>query len=171
MAEYEVVFDLIARSYPVPWVVVSICTFALVGLWGHVYASRRSRQVLPLIVALGFSAVTIVTLLGHRSDYDRLRRAIAAGETEIVEGPVEDFDPDSLGGSVPESFYVADTQFVVQGTRITPAFQHTVSLGGPNLTRMCARIVYVIDDRFRPPRRDIVWLGISEPPCTNSVAR
>ena len=96
------------------------------------------------IVFIGFATLWVVaaggglgaTLLAYRG-------ALASGEHHVVEGVVTDFDPTAYFGKKEESFVVDGVRFAYSDNRVTPAFNHTSSHGGPIREGLRVRIAYL----------------------------
>ena len=144
--DYEVVFE-IATSGP------GELTFVLPGLLGLGIGlvAYRYRESLPRVAflsgkafataMLGFSAPWTVTAAGGiLAEQSSARADYAAGNFEIAEGLVEDFEPRLRGSKRKESFTVDGKRFEYADFFVTPGFNDTVAQGGPIRSGLVVRI-------------------------------
>ena len=71
------------------------------------------------------------------------RAALDAGEHELAEGIVEDFQPLARHADTPESFTVNGVYFSYSDYNISPAFKTSQSKGGPIREGLAVRISYL----------------------------
>ena len=155
--EYDVVFDLTEAGYR-EWRFAAFgLIFVGVGIvlvifrhylpwWG---APRFIRRSFPFVF-LGFAVFwTVVTFAGTYANYASLRTAMDEGRYEIVEGPVEQFDPRPPSGHKMESFVVGGQRFEYSDYVITPGFRKTQSRGGPIRKGVHVRVWHVGNDIVR----------------------
>jgi hypothetical protein len=152
---YHVVFDIAETGY-------KSFGFAAVGLIfvaiGVVLVMLRRRgpgtSGRPLRVAstwaygwLGFSIVwTGVAFTATYSKYVRLRRALADGTAQVVEGRVDRFAPMPVQGHAMERFCVRDKCFEYSDYGVTGGFNHSSALGGPIRLDLPVRVTFVGND-------------------------
>lgn len=165
---YDVVFDLVASGFQVPWLFVfgALC----VVLASTVSAFRRRgtksgafSAALAAFVVVGASASYAL----QRADFERLRAAVLANQIEIVEGRVRDFYLGSSGGNVPGHFRIGDQRFFASSARMPNA---AYNRWPRDLSDTCVRIEYV-RNQLHPDHinaKRIVWLGIDRSGCASS---
>jgi hypothetical protein len=103
--------------------------------------------VAVVILGVLFTACgTIVALGVSIGNYAQSRQIIIADTAQVVEGPVEDFTPESNLRKGSESFTVKETKFEYSSAEITPGFNHTSVNGGPITENgLQVRIHYYLD--------------------------
>ncbi len=93
---------------------------------------------------LGFAILwTALSFAATYGSYLSLRGAYIDGNFEVVEGPVEDFQPMPSSGHSRESFTVAGQGFSYSDYNVTPGFNNSRSLGGPIDAEVYVRISHV----------------------------
>lgn len=154
---YDVVFDLAAAGFQVPWLLVFV-GFAG-GVAGALEAIRKGGTrggAFSAAVAALFIAGASGNLAWLHADFERLREARVSGEPEIVEGRVLDFYLGSSGGNVPGRFEVGDQRFSADDTDMPGA---AYNRWPRDFSGQCARVAFVQDERGNR----IVWLGLQRP--------
>jgi hypothetical protein len=104
------------------------------------------------------SAITVVAQLGSWQEHQRLQRSLREGDFSIVEGYVEDFQPDPDDRLDTDVFSIGGHRFTVVAPVQTAAYRRTQNRGGADLNHRCVRIFYT-------DRNEIIWLGIRKSGC------
>ena len=140
---YRLIFDA-ARSGYTNWPfaaggLVFVCIGVLL-VKGRAQAPKKALRY----VFLGFSILwTIIAFVGTGHDYTKIRKALANGSADIVEGRVEDFVPMPHQGHALEHFSVCGVPFAYSDYVVTAGFNHTSSHGGPIRPGLWVRITHV----------------------------
>jgi hypothetical protein len=100
------------------------------------------QRVLRFAVPIFALVWTVVVFWATYPEYLRYKSLAEENRCRVVEGPVEHFVPMPYGGKTPESFSVAGVQFRYSEFRITNAFNHASSHGGPVDAGSYVRICY-----------------------------
>lgn len=162
---YETIFDLMAQPYQPPWAIVIIgAALSVLTLRDWLRPRPAWFKSLTLLIPTG-----VLVLVGlHWFEYWSLKRAVEDGNARTVEGVVEDYITDPPTRNYPETFVVAGERFALSASTISAAYHRTSSSGGPNLEGRCARISYVLDREFTPPRKRIVLLALRQSGCAQA---
>ncbi|MEE2733508.1 MAG: hypothetical protein VYA55_21990 [Pseudomonadota bacterium] len=148
--DYEVAFEISQSG-------IGELTFALSGLLfvgiGAILIRFRSSlfKGKPKWVAnlfsyffFGFSIVwTLGAGIGIGFEQSSLRDKYAAGNFNVIEGKVENFDPMPAEGHKMESFTVKGVKFEYSDFMVTPGFHNAASRGGPIKEGLPVRISYI----------------------------
>jgi hypothetical protein len=153
--DYQVAFDAAREGYHGWWFGLFGLIFAGIGLTmvGETRAARGAMKVFAWVF-VGFSILWtgVATCLPYREHQKAVER-LAKGQTEVVEGPVENFRPQPRGGHARERFTVKGVAFSFSDNVLTPGFHRTVARGGPLREGLPVRINY-------DPRHQILRLEI-----------
>ena len=116
------------------------------------WLQKGLRFALPIFALLW----TVGVFWATYPEYLRYKSLAEENRCRVVEGPVEHFVPMPYGGKTLESFSVAGVQFKYSDFRITNAFNHTSSHGGPINAGSYVRICY------EPSRNAIIRLEVRD---------
>ncbi|MES1200440.1 MAG: hypothetical protein ABUS57_03215 [Pseudomonadota bacterium] len=128
---------------------------ALVGYCAWYAGESRTTRRIGMVFTIAAGLIGLVMLIVGWTDYFRLVGELRAGEYQTAIGYVEKYSGDDDMGHRPETFSVGLSDFSFRGVDISPAFHHSVALGGPELTGKCVRVLY-------DQRQEILWLGVRE---------
>jgi hypothetical protein len=139
--EYQTVFELGLRSFP--WAdVLGPFLFAMVGLAFFRFSKREMwRLVGGVMFAFGMFLVVNVCI-DEIPRFIELRHAYAHGQSNVVEGPVENFQPMPYLGAPRESFSVGGVDFSYFPGGSTPCCTDTPSRRGPIHPGQFVRVHY-----------------------------
>jgi hypothetical protein len=141
--EYRTVYSILDDSARVPWSHVAIGFGALLSI---VFAWRKRRWGTLAVVALWGLFWNYLILPASWTIYHDHRRAqeqLRNGDSEVVEGTVEQFHPMPHHGHSLESFTVNGVRFDYSDfDESKPGFNNTTSHGGPIRAGMRVRIHY-----------------------------
>ena len=153
-SDLVVVFDLLHAGFEI-W---SSPAFFLIFIGVGLIMIRYPRRMMELTnwtkhpklykffswVSLGFAIFMTVLFftLTYRS-YTSLRDAYIDGNFEVVEGPVENFQPIRSSGRLRGSFTVAGQGFSYSDNSVTPGFKNTYSHLGPISAGVYVRIFHI----------------------------
>jgi hypothetical protein len=140
-AEYQTVFELGLRSFPWSEILGPIL-FAMVGL---AFFRFSKREMWRLIGGLMFAFGTLLGVILCMTEIPRfieLRRAYADGQSHVVEGPVENFQPMPYLGPQRESFSVGGVNFSYYPDDSTPCFTDVPPRRGPIRPGQFVRVHY-----------------------------
>jgi len=103
-------------------------------------------SVLFLVVAAGWS---VASLSGYQP-YTDAERVLRENRALVVEGPVENFEPEQFGGSKDEQFTVQQVVFRYSSSDLSnPGYKQASGLTGPLRPGLPVRVHY-----FHDPARD-----------------
>lgn len=152
--DYDLVFDAAQGGYRNWPFVAGGLLFVLIGAF-----LVKNRRNLPTMfpggmgpkaasafayVFLVFSVLwTTVAFTATGRDYATVRNAVQKGDTEVVEGRVEDFVPMPYAGHAMERFSVCGVPFSYSDYVVTTGFNHTSSHGGPIRPGLWVRLSYI----------------------------
>lgn len=113
---YHVVFDAsrnaselaIYALAPLGVLLAALIGWALKGSSDPKEANKGKMFLLVAAVGLVFS---LVLLVGNYSEYYRAKKALQAGDYQVIEGTVKNFVPMPSGGHSTESFDIDKTSF------------------------------------------------------------
>jgi len=149
-SHYRLVFDITREWYRNWWFPAVGLVFVAGTLAFALYTRRPRTPPLPKAltvaawVAVGFTSLwTAVSGSGTYGEYVTLKRAVAAGTVQFVEGPVEHFVPMPLNGHGVEQFEVQGKHFEYSHNIVTAGFNTTSTRGGPIREGLQVRIGYV----------------------------
>ena len=92
------------------------------------------------MAAVAATGMSVALLIRSRWEYDHLRKALARGQFQVVEGRVTDFVPEHADGHPREAFRVGNAFFNYSSSDITSAFHKTAAKGGPIRQNLVVRI-------------------------------
>jgi len=135
---YQVVFDVSTEGYRGWAFVLGLLFFLTVGvgwiLWSRQFPDPRHRwfqRSRPYV----FTAFTLCVMSGLNinmyREYRLLTGRLQAGNYQVVEGEVEEFDPMPWEGHKDESFVVAGHRYSYSDYDGSAGFNRTSSHGGP----------------------------------------
>ena len=138
---YETVFEITQKGYPW-WLYGGLLLFVAFVFWVG-WRNRESQTGKVALQASVFGLVLLLAAFGMSySDRQSLLRAYQEGQYILVEGPVENFHPESEGGSRPERFRLGGVNFSYSTFEYTPGFNHTLPRGGPIREGLLVRIAH-----------------------------
>jgi hypothetical protein len=138
--EYLTVFELGIRSFPWSEIVGPI----LFGIVGLAFFRFSKREMLRVIGGLMFAFGTLLGVLciTEIPRFIELRRAYADGQSYVVEGLVENFQPTPYLGAQRESFSVGGVNFSYSPGDSTPCFTDAPPNKGPIRQGQFVRVHY-----------------------------
>jgi hypothetical protein len=153
-SDLVVVFDLLDAGFKDWWFSASGLIFLGVGLilvcFPRIMMQLSNETARPrwfkffswlfLGFAIFWTTLSFITTYGH---YLSLRDAYTAGNFEVVEGPVENYEPKPASSPNRESFTVAGQRFEYSDHTVTPGFNTTREYGGPIDAGVYVRISHV----------------------------
>mgnify|MGYP000211515047 CR=1 FL=1 len=148
--EYEVAFEIADMGLGNFTFVLPGLAFIIIGVFmiknPSLLGKNRSKEFVKVFAYffIGF-AVLWVSVSGFAIGYKQhsLRSNYLAGNFEVVEGLVENFDPMPYSGHQPERFTVKGVKFSYSDYRLMPGFNNTTSHGGPIKAKLPVRISYI----------------------------
>jgi hypothetical protein len=145
---YSVLFDVSQKGYD--WFPVLLgLVFTGVGVLGVKYPTwRRGFRIHPIIVIGIGVALALGTFLFQYSNRYAYASLLSQGKAEIVEGPIENFQPMPYAGHAEETFTVQGIPFAYSDFEVTPAFNNTRSHGGPLHEGLLVRVYYTNSREF-----------------------
>ena len=144
--DYEVVFEIATSGLGELTFVLPGLLILCLSLLMYRYRESLSRGGFLsgktfATLMLGFSALwTAVVGIGILAEQSSARSDYAAGNFEITEGVVADFEPRLRGSKHRESFTVDGKRFEYADFFVTPGFNATVAEGGPIRSGLAVRI-------------------------------
>jgi hypothetical protein len=139
--EYQTVFELGTRSFPWSEIVGPIL-FGIVGLAFFRFSKREMWRIIGgLMFAFGtlFGVILCITEIPK---FIELRCAYADGQSHVVEGHVENFQPMPYLGALRESFSVGGVSFSYSPGDSTPCFTDAPPNKGPIRQGQFVRVHY-----------------------------
>jgi len=147
--ELVTVFDIAQSGYRAREALISPAILTLVGIGMLVFwTGPRAERWVVFRWFYFLSSLSMTTFIAWHtySDYVTLIDARRSGAFEVVEGPVENFDPMPAWGHKHEAFSVRGVEFSYSDFRITSAFNNSASHGGPIRRGAYVRVSYVGGD-------------------------
>jgi hypothetical protein len=145
---YSVLFDVSQKGYN--WVPVLIgLAFIGVGLLGWKHPIWRGQlRIHPIItISIGF-VLALGAFLFQYSNQQIYERLLLQNQAQIVEGRIENFQPMPYAGHSKETFTIQGIQFAYSDYELTPAFNTTLSHGGPLDEGLFVKIYYTNSREF-----------------------
>lgn len=152
--EYQLLFDASRQGYAwwMPALGLGLLAFELL-LWKQrrQIPFRRELVFVFLVFSILFTAsLTIAAFTGSYGYYTKVQNRISAGQYQITEGPITNFQPGGVDGSKVESFAVNNVTFRYNAADAgIPGFKSESGLGGPLNNGLYVRVAYFYD-----PERD-----------------
>jgi hypothetical protein len=145
----KIIFDAATKSFPWQqlWAAAGAFAFGCVLI-----ALKKLKWLSPMSEKWGYFMIVCALLM---AGYDPARwytarrgqlRALASGEYEVVQGPVENFHPMAQGGSSDESFTISGQVFSYSDydeSETATCFTQTKANGGPIQAGMLLRVKFV----------------------------
>lgn len=144
--ELVTVFDIAQSGYAAWDELAAPAILTLVGLGMLVlWTGPRAERWAPFSWAYVLFSLSMTVFVGwvSYSEYATLTDARRTGSFEIVEGPVENFDPMPVEGHRDEVFSVKGVEFRYSDFRMTSAFNNTAAYGGPVRRGAYTRVSYI----------------------------
>ena len=140
MQQYTTFFEITQKGFSW-WFPAAGLVIAAVGLF--VIRKNQPRTKWAYALVAGALLWTMFTFSFMQSEYSEFRQAYRTGQFQVVEGPVERFDPMPWEGHKEECFSVQHVRFCYSDFVITSGFNETSSHGGPIRDGLPVRVSYI----------------------------
>ena len=142
MPHYETAFEIGLRSFP--WSGLLHPAIAIViGVPLFLFSKgKKFYGLVGLVLAIFGALLVLILAIKLVPEYVSLRRAYASGDSAIVEGVVENFQPAPILGAARESFSVGGVVFRYNALDVTPCFHDAPFRKGPIRPGLEVRVFY-----------------------------
>jgi len=142
LPHYDTVFEIGLRSFP--WANLLHPGIAVViGVPLFLFSKgKKLYGLVGLVLAMFGALLVLIAAITLVPEYVSLRRAYVRGNSTIVEGIVENFDPAPILGVARESFSVGGVLFTYNALDATPCFHDAPYRKGPIRPGLEVRIFY-----------------------------
>jgi hypothetical protein len=140
--QYQTVFHIGLRSFPWSFMIAFIFLIAIGCVMIRFNGGKQIRLGVGYLVLILSSFMIVLANLVLIPKFYESRRAYSSGDSSIVEGTVEDFQPMPALGVAEESFSVNGTKFSYNVFDPTPCFHDLSPHRGPIRLGLDVRIYY-----------------------------
>jgi hypothetical protein len=142
--EYQTIYSILDEAPRIPWAHVFI---GIVVGPAAVYVSWKFRNWLFVIGGVAWTVFWNFLILAPSwaiyRDHEQSKAALRSGNSQVVEGSIEDFHPMPYTGHALERFKIQGVSFEYSDFDDSKAgFNHTLSHGGPLHGGMQVRLHY-----------------------------